>query len=242
MRRCTVRSGFLGPLVVVSSLVIASGCAGAGSGGELSVRPQPRAVSAAEGTTVRFPADGALNITLLSASKEPGLSGAAETDTDIDAQGSAAASASVTNGGQASAQFQLGQSLQNDTTRQTDFDLTVRFSYEFDAAAEPASRLPAGTVSLRLFARRPVGRPLRELTFVEHATELGNIERAATEEARCTVTLGPGETLHVFLAGVVSIDVPDGRSAAGRVSVKDVTIEAETSPAPAVKAAADEQR
>lgn len=228
------------PAAALGLLLAAGGCASTRFGSELPDQPRPRALGGAGPVTLHLPADAAFNIALPSSTRRPGLGGTASADAEAHADGRAAASAAVSESGQAQGLFQLGHALANDGERQMDCDLEVRFRYRFEVGQEPALNLPDAEVGLRLYARDSRGRLLRDLVLVEHTTEHGAALREADEHSRFTLTLSPGQTVNVFLAGQVRVEIEHGRSASGSLDVSGLTIDVTTRPAPAAGAAGHE--
>jgi hypothetical protein len=221
----------------VALALLAVGLPGCGRGGftsELPVQPQAQIVRATEGTTLSLPQDKPLAIALAPTQETPGLDGTADADAHATKDGNADARAAVKNAGTATGGFQLGHALKNETERQVDFDFHVRFRYEYEAKAEPASGLPDATVALTLYGRTGRGRRLTELDLLQHSTGDGAVQRAADEDLHFTLTLGPGETVNVYLGGEVKVEVADGHSASGSLKVSALKMDIVTRPAPPV--------
>jgi len=217
------------------------GCGGQRFGSELGTRPKTRPLSRMEGSAVRLPEGKPFAIAVPQASKKPGLEGTAEADARASGSGTADASATISFSGTAEGSFQLGDAFENDTPRQTDFDFTVRFHYAFEAEAHPASAYPDATVGLNLYARDGRGRLLRELKLIDYSTEHGPARGESHEDRQFTLTLGPGESVNVFLAGRVRVDIREGRSAHGSLRLTGLQMEVATRPAPDVAPSGDEQ-
>ncbi len=216
-----------------------AGLAGCGQGGftsELAVQPPAQSVRATEPATLSFPQDKPFAIALAPTQQTPGLDGTADADAHATKDGNADARAEAKQAGKSTAGFQLGHALKNETERQVDFAFHVRFKYQYDAAAQPASGLPDAVLGLTLYARTGRGRPLTELNVLQHSTENGAVQRASDEELQFTLTLGPGETANVYLGGEVRVDVANGHSASGALKVSDLKMDVETRPAPPVAA------
>lgn len=222
-------------------LALLFGCAGGQFGSELSTHPQPRAFSAAEAVTVRLPEEQPFNIHLYQITRQPLLDGQAAADADARADGTATATANVTNGGTAEAVFQVGHAIQNTSDRQTDLDLRFQFDYELRAEASTTEKLPDATVGLRLYARQVRGPLVRDIPLVTYTTENGRAKRRASQQMETTVTLGPGDTVEVFLAGQARVEVPDGRSATSELKLAKLRCEVVSRPAPAVRTTSDAQ-
>jgi len=227
--------------VLVCSLLLA-GCSSAQFGSELSARPKPQPIRDVESTTLRLPQTAPFSIALPRASKEAGLEGQADADASAKPSGEAEATASVTDSGKAEGLFQLGHAFANDTDRQMDLDCNVRFHCELEARQEPDARLPDASSGLRLYAREERGRMLRDIPLVEQSTENGTTQRQADEDLHFTVTLGPGQSVDIFLAGQARVDIPSGRSASATLKLRGLQFEVVTRPAPPIQAASDGQK
>ncbi len=219
-----------------------AGCSRGGLASELAVQPQPQIVRATESTTLDIPKDQPFAIALAPSQESPGLEGTADADAHATKDGSADARAEVKNGGKATAAFQLGHAIKNDTDRQVDLDLKVRCRCEYQAKAEPVSGLPDATVGLMLYARTAQNRPLIELSLVGHSTEKGAVSETGDKELSFTVTLGPGETANIYLGGEAKVETEPGRSASGALAVRNLQMQIVTRPAPPVAKASDAQK
>ena len=155
-------------------------------------------------------------------------------EADAADSGSAAVRAAVSEGGESLGMFQLGHAFENQTEQQIDLDLGIRYHYEFEATASPDSGFPDAKIGLKLYARGPRGRLLRELTLLEHSTEQGPAQRHADDRVNFSLTLAPGEVAQVFLAGRVAVEISQGRSASGSLALSHVQMEVATRAAPPV--------
>ncbi|MGD8454488.1 MAG: hypothetical protein PVJ57_21955 [Phycisphaerae bacterium] len=227
-------------LLLTAALLGSMGCGGASFGSELSAQPRPRPVRD-EATPLRLPEAEPFSITLTESSRKPGLDGTAVSDARATRTGEAEITAAVEQSGLAVGNFQLGHAFENASDRQADFDFVVRYRYDFAAAATPESAYPDAQVGLKLYARGEHGRTLRDVTLVQHTTEGGPVDGASEDAREFTLTLGPGETVNVFLAGQVRIDIREGRSASGSLKVTDLSMEVAMRLAPAVRQGGDGQ-
>ena len=217
-----------------------SGCSTAQFGAELSVRPKAHSLRKTEPVTLRLPQDEPFSIALESSRRDPGLDGEASADARAKPSGQGEASATVSRSGTAEGLFRLGHAFANDTDRQMDLDLAVRYHCEYEAREEPDARLPDATVGLRLYARDERGQILRDFVLVEYATDDGTARRQADDSVSFTLTLGPGQSVDVFLAGRAMVNVPTERTAAGLLKLNGLQFEVATRPAPPVRATSDE--
>jgi hypothetical protein len=226
-------------LAVVVPVLALSGCTSGQFGSELSARPKTTAIHTTEAKTLHIPQDEPFSIALPRASREPGLDGTAESDATAKPSGEAAVSAAVTKIGKAEGMFQLGHAFANDTDRQLDLEFSVVVHCEFEAREEPDEGLPDATVGLRLYARDQRGRLLRDLGLVDHTTEHGSTRQQADRTLGFKITLSPGGSVNVFLAGQTKVEIPAERSASAMLKVSGLRFDVAVKPAPAVQAADD---
>lgn len=237
---CHIRRITSALCVPLAGLALLSGCESGQFGAELVAQPKAYAINSTQTTTLRLPSDQSYNIALPRVEEEPGLGGSAEADATAEATGSASAMARVDHGGVAEGVFQLGHAIRNATQRQTDLKIDVRFTQSFKAGTSSAAGLADAMAGLRIYARTGRGRVLRDIALLDYSTESGSVARTTTEGVDFTITIGPNETVNVFLAGRARVDVPDERSAHARIELRDVTMSIEAVPAPAVRTAGGE--
>jgi hypothetical protein len=212
-------------LLILGLLVTLGGCGAGRFGSELKERPKPEPVKQAAGFTIHLPADHPFSITLPQSSREPGLGGTAKSDAVATPQGNAEAWAEVSEGGRATAMFQLGHAFVNDTGQQADFDFVVRLNYAYSASATPQTGFPDANVGLKLYARTNLGQLARDITFFTHGTQNGPAQGAANETSQFTLTLVPHEAVDVFVAGQAVVDIRERRSATCRISVANLSMD-----------------
>ncbi len=227
-------------LVVGLSLLILVGCGGGDFGSELAMRPNPRALPADDGATLRLPQDQAFSITLAPKQAAPGIGGKADAVSNVSKDGNADALAFVENGGSATAGFQLGHAVKNDTDRMVNLHVTVRCEFETSAEATPPGPLPDATVGLHLYARDGRNRLLRNFSLAQHSTEEGAASSHDRKDIDFTLPLGARESVSIFLAGSVQVELPENRAARGSIKLSKLEMEIKTDTAPPVRKAADE--
>jgi hypothetical protein len=223
-------------LIVTVAAVVLGGCSTAQFGVDMATHPKPYALRKTEPTILRLPQDQRFSIALESDHREPGLDGTADASADAKDTGQGEAAVAVTRSGSAEALFRLGQGFSNDTDRQMDLALVVRYHYDFDARAEPQAGSPDASVGLRLYAHEEHGRMLRDLVLIDYSTENGALQRQGDMHDSFTLTLGPGQAVEVFLAGRAKVDVSAERSASATLKLSELQFEIATRPAPAVSA------
>ncbi|RMF70850.1 MAG: hypothetical protein D6744_18830 [Planctomycetota bacterium] len=216
------------------------GCGGGDFGAELAARPEPLPIAAESAQPIRLPGETGYSITLAPAQKAPGLNGAAEVSATADKTGRASAEARVKNGGTASAGFQLGHSFRNASDRQIDLDVSVSADVAYAARSTPSDGVSHANIELTLFAQNQRNLTLARMPLVRHGTEDGNAESDETRRITLTVTLSPGDTAMIYLAGQARIDTQEGQTASGSITVENLKMELTPRPAPAVRTTADE--
>jgi hypothetical protein len=222
-------------------VVFLAGCGGGDFGSELSDRPKPRVLVPEDGSVIHLPKDGAFLIAVGPTQETPGLGGTANADTHVSKEGNADATAVVENRGSALAGFQLGHALKNGSERQMELLVRVRCEFETSAEATPPGPLPDAKIGLKLYARDGRNRLLRNLPLAQQSTEEGAASSKDRKDVEFTITLGPGESVSIFLAGSVKVDTPEGHSARGSIKLSGLEMDVETRMAPAVQKVGDEQ-
>ncbi len=224
--------------------LILAGCGGGQFGSKLSSRPRPQPIRDTQASTLRLPADHKFSIVLPKVSKAPGLDSTATADCNAQADGQALALASITGNGLVESQFQIGHAVKNATELQADLDFRVRFRREFEVTHSLESPLPDAVVGLRLYVQDHDQRTLRDLPLIDLTTEHGAAAQSSDTDVRFTITLEPGGSLDVFLAGRAKVEIPDDRTASASASLKlsGLEIEIQTRPAPPVRVTDDERK
>ena len=223
------------------ALVMLSGCGGGGFGSELAARPTARSLDTGPGVTLRVPQDEPFSIALAPKQAAPGLGGAADAVSNVSKQGHADATAHVENGGSATASFQLGHALKNDSDRLVSLHVRLYCEYEIDAESTPAGPSPDASVELNLYARDGRNRLVRSLNLTRHSTDEGAASSKDHKEIEFTLPLGARGSLNIFLAGGVEIEIPEGRAARGSIKLSKLEMEIRTEAAPPVTKAGDGQ-
>lgn len=224
------------PLGTVSAALIGlAGCGDAQFASELPSKPTAVPISDVSGRKRSLPQDERFSIAVAPSSRHPGLGGTADAHGKASDNGEAELSAMVNNGGTAIANFQLGHAFKNDTRQQMDLDLVVRFNYEFSVTSSPSDRSVDAGVGLKLYARNSRNVLVRRDDLFSHAADRGPAARSGSDEVRLTVTVGPGESISVFLAGQTAVNAEYGRSATCQLSVKGMKMDVSPKAAPPVR-------
>lgn len=220
--------------------VWSTGCAAAGPGAELSVKPPPgQNLPESAGKTLQLPRDGHFTIHLAPVTQAPDLEGKTDAKAEANPDGSAWATATVDNGGTANATFQIGHAFQNSSDRQVDLKVTIRFNYEYRLELAPRGASPDTTVSLGLYARGGRNQLLRSQNLLAATTEVGDSDSKDAKELTLTMTLGPRENVSIFLAGNVTATTKPQRKTGGTLRLTGLQMDLATTPAPEVKIAVE---
>ena len=236
MRHLRLRASRAGANLLIGAALLAwSGCGGGELASQLSMRPRPKVLPATGQAVVHVPADEPFTIALAPSSETPGLGGTAEADSHADPAGSADAFARVKTSGKASAEFQLGCSLKNDTDHQVKMKVQAKCHYETELTLTPPQPAPGVQLVLRLYARDYNNRLVRKDHVFTATGENGGGATSGTVDLSFTHILGPGEAIDVFFAGAATIDIREGRSATCRIKLRDARMQVSTEAAPAMR-------
>ena len=232
---------YLGITLCLTLVIYIAGCGGANFGSEFESRPSPTALTLTEAATTRLPQDHEFSIHRTTFTNDSGLGGTAEPTASATADGSANISANVAEGGEASAVFQLGHAFENKSSQQVDLDVLVRFHFEFAAKSSSAEQPVDGSVGLKLYARDDRNRLVRNDELIAHALDKGPTQSSGDRDHRFTVTLGPGRSVSVFLAGQSQAKALPGRAGHCSLKISGLNMEITTRAAPPPRTASDEQ-
>lgn len=230
-RRLTQRAVL--PLIAGQLYLCLGGCAGGAVGSDLVVTPKPRPIAAPRAAALRLPQDEAFSITFAPSQRQPGLGGAATAEASATKDGSASATCGVEGAGSASASFQVGHAFVNDGSHQVDLGFLVQLEHGSEMACKPAALAPIANASLWLYVRDGRGRVLSKHNLSQHDAEAGAASSTEKSSVAFTQTLGPGDSISVFVAGTTSVEFEGGFSARAAVTLKNLTMEATTHTAPA---------
>ncbi len=216
--------------------LLLTGCSGGSMTSELAAKPDSHAMAKLASSVVHLPKDHKFSIALAPAQKSPGLSGSADATAQAAGDGNANLKASVENGGTASATFQIGHAFSNDTDRQMDLRVRLRFDYEYSATAKPPSLAADGVLGMDIYARNTRGKLLKTIPVLSFSTAEGDLSSRGEKEADFTVTLSPADGAIIFVGGNVQITTKDGHSAGGTIKLSKMEMDVEPKPAPVVEA------
>lgn len=226
-------SRYAGALTAIA--LVACGC-----GGETLARrfelPRDSRVSLAAAdsseTVLRFPADKPFNITDKTSTQSPGMTGSAKGDSQATPSGTAYCRVEAAQGGEASAEFHLGQCLLNPTDRPQIATATFLCEYDIRAEQTQGDQSPtASQVALEIYVNQENGRVLRRVPIensVEDAEPAGGSGRIVKE---FQVRLEPDTSYNFVLAGRVTARTDQAGSAKLEVEVKRLELTVRTGPA-----------
>lgn len=218
-------------LIGINSLI--GGCSSGSMTSELVAKPESRSLAKLGSSVIHLPRDEKFSIALAPAQKSPGLLGTADANSQAAHEGNASLSASVDNGGGASATFQIGHAFSNDTDRQMDLHVRVRFDYEYSAGAKPPSLSADGLLGMDVYARSTRGKLLKTIPVLSFSTSEGDLAGRGNKEAEFVVTLGPADGAIIFVGGNIQITTKDGHSANGVIKLSKLEMDVEPKTAPA---------
>lgn len=236
----TLRS-YLAITLCLPPVIYIAGCGGANFGSEFESRPSPTALTRTGAATTQLPQDYEFSIHRTTFTNDSGLGGTAEPAASAAADGSAAVSVKVAEGGEASAVFQLGHAFENKSAHQVDLDVLVRFHFEYTAESSSADQPVDGSVGLKLYARDDRNRLVRNDELIAHPLDKGPTQGSGDRDHRFTLTLGPGRSVSVFLAGQTQAKALPGRAGNCSLKISGLGMEVTTRSAPAPRTASDEQ-
>lgn len=221
-------------LPVLTLAIASSGCGAAGFGSELATVPVAKPVADMAGRTLRIPQDDKFSIRQQADHDQAELGGSASADATASVDGAASASAVVTHGGSGEGTFQLGHAFSNDSDRQMDLSVRVRCTFEAEVSNDPVTALPDAFAGLNLYARDNKNRLLRTDVLAAQSTEQGGTSGGGQVERRFTLTLAPGASVAVYVAGTATVGVKPERSAQASLKLTALEMEIEPKLAPAV--------
>lgn len=180
-------------------------------------------------TILHFPEDKPFNITDKTSTQSPGMTGSAKGASQATPDGTAFCRVEAAQGGEASAEFHLGQCLNNPTDRPRIATATFLCEYDIRAEQTGGDQSPtAGQVALEIYVNQENGRVLRRVPIensVEDAEPAGGSGRIVKE---FQVRLEPDTSYYFVLAGKVSARTDQAGSARLEVEVKRLELTVRT--------------
>jgi len=78
--------------------------------------------------------------------------------------------------------------------------------------------------------------------MTERRANRGATQQQGDKTVNFTVTLSPGDSVNVFVAGQAKVDIREGRSGSGSLKLSGLQMDVVARPAPAVRTANDGQK
>jgi hypothetical protein len=202
-----------------------SGCGGSEFGESVSV-PQERHTGVADyfsaGQTVTLPKDAPFNV----ADAQRGSNGGGTSESHADPAGKASCWASAQKGGDARAEFQLGQVIDNrgSTPLEATVRVRVEYAYSFEGDRLIRDRAP-DSFGLKFYIMDSDKRVLNRVKLAELTDALGPKGWSGVQTQTFDVRFAPGLAYHLVLAGRVEVGSTESYPAAGRIDVQSLQIE-----------------
>jgi len=178
-----------------------------------------------------LPGDHVFNIHLKTSTQNPGPNGTARGDADAGEDGSAYCLAEATNGGQAAAEFRLGQRLANRTgqvliaTIEADCRLDCRMQ-----ASEPTGPETLAETVLHLVVLDGHRRTLADVPLKNLTSDSGLGRASTTERHTLRVRMEPNQRYDVFLLGRTHARTGADRQARVRMDVRELQMRIRVQP------------
>lgn len=243
-----IRRANLASLLLAVTL-FAAGCGGAGDAAPLVRVPAERRQMvdpSAVGGRISIPADRPFNIHVRQSSQNPGSEGTAEGRSEASESGVASASAIAGNGGQASAEFQIGQAI--DWNGEQPVTATVKISFRLEhelactksgGAADVAGPAPDANFRLLAYVRDDAGRihPTMDVATLSADDAPGRGNRTDVREFE--FVMQPRARYQIALHGTAAAAAARAGTAQAVLKVGDLKMEiAFSEPPPAATAPA----
>lgn len=223
MSRSSVRSAMMAFWTVFGLAL--PGCSDAEFGESVSV-PQERHASLlddfAAGKPLVLPGEAGFNL----ADAQRSSTAAGRAESNADPSGSAHCLASADGVGTATAEFQLGQVLDN--RGRNPLKVTVRMEVEYECRLEshPAdTSKPEDQLGLRVFVRDSDQRIPHRMMLTDAGSLAGPSRWTGRQSPSFDVTLEPGLAYYFVLAGRVAVTGTETSSASARIDVRSLKIE-----------------
>ena len=230
---------------LVGSLLLAapiawSGCGGGGMAYDFGVPTEERAVlsSAEVGEKIlRLPADGRFNITDKTSQQTPGRSGTARGESDAAGEGTALCRAKVTNGGSASAAFQLGHCIENRGEQAVMAEAVFTCEYEISAEQTDGPEKPTvSSYAMGLYVNDTDGRLLKQVPVETSSADGGPTSGTGRLLKEFRVRLEPKRVYNFVLTGKVDAKTGERGLAHLGIDVKSLQLTVRRAPAPKIEA------
>jgi len=200
------------------------GCGGAEFGEGIALTADRQVAIKPDGLAagVDLPAARGFNVAEARSGQTNAASGAAQADPN----GRASASAKAEQGGDAWAEFQLGQCYVHRSDQAAPVEITCKLGFDASASAtRPSGTQTAGTVALKLFVKGPGGAILERRAVLQESCDEGTYDRATSQTSfRLNVEFQPQAVYYLIVAGRVAAASQPDTQAEATLSVKELNL------------------
>jgi len=220
---------------VISSIL--AGCGGPDFGGDVSISADQRHVlksdaARTETVVLKLPEQRPLNIHVKKSSQNPGVKGQAQGYSDADATGKASCTAEASQGGSASAEFNIGHRVENNTgsIQDVSIDMTYDLKQVIQATPEPAAETLAST-ALYLVVMDSMKRKVAEMNVLQVTSDQAISNTSTKDRRNLTVQFEPRLSYDVMLFGKVDATTSPKQEAKAQIEIKNLKLQLTFSPA-----------
>ncbi|MHC4672070.1 MAG: hypothetical protein ACYTBZ_06245, partial [Planctomycetota bacterium] len=166
-------------------------------------------------------------------SQNPGSDGKARGDSKATSAGQASALADVSNGGSASAQFNIGHRIDNhtDSPQSVAVEITYQLAQTIEATKLPNPETKAATnlyLVIKDSKKNIVARTTLVQTTSDEAVAVGNTK----DQRNLTLQFEPGLSYDIMLYGKVDAASSQNQKASAKLDIKNLNIKFIFTPAP----------
>jgi len=228
LQRLSVQSRLAGTILLgVVAATLLPGCGGGiDFGGDVRVPAEQQHVIKAEQHTnapLSLPADHRFNIHIKRSSQDLAAEGQARGESNATADGQAYASASAANGGSATAMFQIGHRLDNESGQVQSVAIEVQFDLvqEIKASQQPEPHTIA-KADLHLVILDTHRRTVAKTTLIQATSDDAISSATGSQRRTVTATFEPNQSYDVVLFAQVEAATDSGQEAVAQIDVKNL--------------------
>ena len=218
----------LAGLSLVPVLLILGGCGGPSLTHDFQVPADERASITSAGSTeqvFRIPGDIPFNITSKRSDQVPGMEGTARGESGAEEAGTAFCRVSASDGGSASASFELGHCVENRGSQPATAEAVFVCEYEGSLSeTEDTETNTTTTYALDLYINDTDGRVLKHNPFEAASGDEGPRSGSTRFVEEYVVTLEPGRVYNFVVAGKVAAKTGLGGKADLKIEVKTLQL------------------
>lgn len=216
------------------AVVLLGGCSVAEFGGDVRVpaSEEMRLTNGAAGAgPISLPADRGFNIHIKKSSQEPGPAGTATSSADATADGQAFCQAQASNGGVASAEFNIGHRFHNqsDVAQAT----TIKLAYELEQAVTASDQPTAktiGTAQMQLVVLDSHKRIMASMKVAQTSSDEARGTAKDHDQRELALEFAAHQSYDIMLFGQVQAKSDTGQEASARLAVRQLTMKVSFAP------------